>query len=160
MIVVRDEHLSAIRAHGERDYPGECCGLLIGRTEPDGRKVVVETFPIENAIDQEKRHDRSLITPRDLMRGEKHARTLGLEVVGNYHSHPDWPAEPSQFDLDHAWPTWSYIIVSVPKGKAGDLFSWEMQADRSRFNPEQLIKAELETPDSHQSQPGKTGLTS
>lgn len=139
MIVVSSEHIAAIRAHGEKDYPNECCGLLIGRTEPDGRKVVVETFPIDNAIAEGARHDRSLITPRDLMRGEKHARSKKLDVVGNYHSHPDWPAEASQFDLDHAWPTWSYIIVSVPNAKSADLFSWEMEPDRSRFNREELI---------------------
>ena len=139
MIVVSSEHIAAIRAHGEKDYPNECCGLLIGRTEADGRKVVAETFPIDNAIAEGARHDRSLITPRDLMRGEKHARSKKLDVVGNYHSHPDWPAEASQFDLDHAWPTWSYIIVSVPSAKSTDLFSWEMEPDRSRFNREELI---------------------
>ena len=139
MIVVKDEHLAAIRAHGEKDYPNECCGLLIGRTEGDGRKVVVETLPLQNAIPEGAQHDRMLITPRDVMRGEKHARSLGLDVIGNYHSHPDWSAEASQFDLEHAWPTWSYIIVSVPKGRATDLFSWEMEPDRSRFNSEELI---------------------
>lgn len=143
MIIVTAEHLAAIRAHGEKDYPNECCGLLIGRTEADGRKLVVETLPLQNAIPEGAQHDRTLITPRDLMRGEKYARSKQLDVVGNYHSHPDWPAEASQFDLDHAWPTWSYIIVSVPKGKATDLFSWEMEPDRSRFNREELIEAEL-----------------
>ena len=73
------------------------------------------------------------------MKGEKYARSKGLDVIGNYHSHPDWPAEGSQFDLEHAWPVWSYIIVSVPAGKSTDLFSWEMEPDRSRFNAEELI---------------------
>jgi proteasome lid subunit RPN8/RPN11 len=141
MIVVTTDHLAAIRAHGEKDYPGECCGLLIGRTEADGRKVVIETLPLQNAIPEDARHDRTLITPKDLMRGEKYARSKGLDVIGNYHSHPDWPAEASQFDLEHAWPTWSYIIVSVPKGKSSDLFSWELEPDRSRFNAEELIES-------------------
>jgi proteasome lid subunit RPN8/RPN11 len=140
MIVVKAEHLAAIVAHGEKDYPNECCGLLIGRTEPSGRKVVVETLVIENASAEEAKHDRSLITPRDLMRGEKYARSKRLDVIGNYHSHPDWPAEPSQFDLDHAWPTWSYIIASIRAGRGTDLFSWELEPDRSRFNSEELIK--------------------
>ena len=147
MITVTREHLAAIRAHGEKDYPGECCGLLIGRTEADGRKVVIEILPLQNAIPEGARHDRTLITPRDVMRGETYARTRGLDVIGNYHSHPDWPAEPSQFDLDHAWPTWTYIIVSVPKGGATELFSWETEPDRSRVNPEKLIEAELITKD-------------
>ena len=139
MITVKPEHIAAIKARGEASYPNECCGLLIGRTEPDGRKIVVETFLIDNAIDEGKQHDRSLITPLDLMRGEKYARSKQLDVVGNYHSHPDWPAEPSQFDLDHAWPTWSYIIVSVPEAKATDIFSWEMEPDRSHFNAEDML---------------------
>ncbi len=64
MIVVRASHRAAIVAHGEKDYPNECCGLLLGRTEPSGRKVVVETFVIDNASPEGARHDRSLITPR------------------------------------------------------------------------------------------------
>jgi len=139
MIAVSTRHLAAIIAHGKKDYPNECCGLLVGRTDKDGRKVVEETLPIENASPDEARHDRSLITPKDLMRGEKYARSKQLEVVGNYHSHPDWPAEPSQFDLDHAWPTWSYIIASIREGKGSDLLSWELEPDRSRFNAEEII---------------------
>ncbi len=139
MITAKREHIAAIRSHGESTYPNECCGLLIGRTEADGRKVVVETYPLVNAIPEGKQHDRTLITPLDLMKGEKYARSKGLDVIGNYHSHPDWPAEGSQFDLEHAWPVWSYIIVSVPAGKSTDLFSWEMEPDRSRFNAEELI---------------------
>jgi proteasome lid subunit RPN8/RPN11 len=76
------------------------------------------------------------------MRGERYARERGLEVVGNYHSHPDDRAVPSQFDLDHAWPTWSYIIVSVREGTALDLRSWEMETDRSRFNEEELAESD------------------
>ncbi|MEO5763063.1 MAG: M67 family metallopeptidase [Vicinamibacteria bacterium] len=138
MISVKAEHLSTIKSLGEAAYPNECCGLLIGRTHDDGRKVVVETFEITNAIADGAQHDRSLITPQDLMRGEKYARSKQLDVIGNYHSHPDWPAKPSQFDLDHAWPTWSYIIVSVPDRKATDIFSWELEPDRSRFNSENI----------------------
>ncbi len=139
MIAVGTQQLAAIIAHGEKDYPSECCGLLIGRTEPDGQKTVAEIFPIENASPAETKHDRSLITPKDLMRSEKYARSKQLDVIGNYHSHPDWPAEPSRFDLDHAWPTWSYIIVSVREGKGCDLLSWELEPDRSRFNAEEII---------------------
>ncbi len=85
-------------------------------------------------------HNRSLILPKELLRGERYAREKKLDVVGNYHSHPDHPARPSQFDLDHALPVWSYLIVSVLKGKVADLRSWEMEADRTKFNAEELIK--------------------
>ena len=76
------------------------------------------------------------------MRGEKYAREKGLDVVGFYHSHPDDRAVPSQYDLEHAWPTYSYIVVSIEKGRADDLRSWEMEPDRSRFNEEAISEAQ------------------
>jgi proteasome lid subunit RPN8/RPN11 len=139
MIVVETEQLDEIRRHGERDYPHECCGLLIGRFDADGGgKLVSEIYPISNAREEEAKRNRFLIHPEELMRGERHARNLSLDVVGFYHSHPDHPAIPSQYDLEHAWPTYSYVIVSVREGLAGDLYSWEMEADRSRFNAEEI----------------------
>jgi proteasome lid subunit RPN8/RPN11 len=62
-----------------------------------------------------------------------------LEVIGFYHSHPDHPAIPSQYDLDHAWPVYSYIIVSVKAGDSQDLRSWEMEPNRSRFTEERVF---------------------
>lgn len=138
LITIDKERLAEIRAHGERDYPYECCGMLLGRYEPDGRKVVVETYPISNAREESAKRNRFLIEPHEVMEGERYARSRKLEVVGFYHSHPDCPAVPSQYDLEHAWPTYSYIIVSVNQTQAGDLFSWEQQADRSRFDPEEI----------------------
>jgi proteasome lid subunit RPN8/RPN11 len=135
MIALTAEHLAEIREHGERDYPFECCGLLIGRFETD-RKVVIETYPISNAREEEAKRNRFLIRPEELMRGERHARDQGLDVVGFYHSHPDDRPMPSHYDLEHAWPTYSYIVVAVENAKAADLKSWEMESDRSRFNEE------------------------
>ena len=142
MIVLSDALVEAITRHAEREYPHECCGLLVGRMETDGRKTVLEIYAVSNAREEAARHNRSLILPEEYLRGERYARERRLDIVGNYHSHPDHPAVPSQFDLEHAWPTWSYIIVSVREGKAVDLRSWEMEADRSRFNEEQLIQRE------------------
>jgi proteasome lid subunit RPN8/RPN11 len=136
MIEVTEEQLAGIRQHGERDYPFECCGLILGRFEGEGRKIVTETYSISNAREEAAKRNRFLIRPEELMRGEKYAREKGLEVVGFYHSHPDERAVPSKYDLEHAWPTYSYIVVSVEKGQAADLRSWEMEADRSRFNEE------------------------
>ena len=126
-----------IRAHGERDYPFECCGLLIGRFE-NGRKVVSETYAISNAREEEAKRNRFLIRPEELMRGEKYAREKGSDVAGFYHSHPDERAVPSKYDLEHAWPSYSYIVVAVENGRAADLRSWEMEPDRSRFNEEEI----------------------
>ena len=137
MITISKEQLREIREHGVRDYPYECCGLLLGRYRTEG-KVVTETYAISNAREESAKRNRFLIEPKELLRGEQYARSRDLEVVGFYHSHPDSPAVPSQYDLEHAWPTYSYIIVSTRADQAGDLFSWEQEADRSRFNQEEL----------------------
>ena len=138
MIEINEQHLSEMRRHGERDYPFECCGLILGRFESNGHKLVIETFPISNAREEEAKRNRFLIRPEELRRGEKYAREKGLDVIGFYHSHPDERAVPSKYDLDHAWPTYSYIVVSVEKGQAVDLRSWEMEPDRSKFNAEEI----------------------
>lgn len=137
MIKIAEAQLNEIREHGVRDYPYECCGLLLGRYRENG-KVVMETYPISNAREESAKRNRFLITPEELMRGERYARDHDLEVVGFYHSHPDSPAVPSNYDLEHAWPTYSYIIVSTSEGQATDLFSWEQQPDRSRFDREEV----------------------
>ncbi|MGB7209812.1 MAG: M67 family metallopeptidase [Pyrinomonadaceae bacterium] len=147
MIVLNEQVISSITAHAERDYPHECGGMLIGKFE-DGRKTVLETFPLENAREEEARHNRVLILPRDVMRAERYAREQKLDVVGYYHSHPESPAVPSQYDLDHALPVWSYVIASVIKGKVVDIFSWEMENDRSKFNQEEIERREIAT-DAH-----------
>ncbi|CAN5835072.1 M67 family metallopeptidase [soil metagenome] len=142
MIILSEEHIKQIEAHGEKTYPNECGGMLVGRFE-DGKKTVVELLPMENAMAESQQHNRVLITPKDVLKAERFAREKKLDVVGYYHSHPDHPARPSQFDLDHALPVWTYIIVSVVKGKAVDIRAWEMENDRSKFNEEDLIKEVL-----------------
>lgn len=137
MITIAEKQLREIREHGIRDYPYECCGLLLGSFGPEG-KLVTETYPISNAREESAKRNRFLITPEELMKGERYARQHDLEVVGFYHSHPDSPAVPSQYDLEHAWPTYSYIIVSTSADRANDLFSWEQEPDRSRFNQEEI----------------------
>ena len=139
MITLSEDRLVEIRKHGERDYPFECCGLMLGRFEAAGRKVVTETYQISNAREEEAKRNRFLIRPEELLRGEKYAREKGLDVVGFYHSHPDDRAVPSQYDLEHAWPTYSYIVVSVEAGRAADLRSWEMKSDRSQFDEEEIL---------------------
>ncbi len=142
MIEITETVAASITEHAERDYPHECGGMLIGRFD-EGKKTVVETFPLENAREEEARHNRVLILPKDVLRAERYARENGLDVVGYYHSHPDDRAVPSQYDLDNALPVWSYVIASVIEGKVVDIRSWEMENDRSRFNEEpfdQVIK--------------------
>src|SRR5712671_6754795 len=141
MIEFNEAHSQEMRTHGERDYPFECCGLMLGRFD-NSRKQVVETYPISNAREEAAKRNRFLIRPEELLAGERAAMQKGLDVVGFYHSHPDEAAVPSRYDLDHAWPIYSYIIVSVDEGSARDLRSWEMEDDRSKFNPEEISKGQ------------------
>jgi proteasome lid subunit RPN8/RPN11 len=137
MILLRTEHYNKILLHAEADYPYECCGLVVGRFFED-QKIILAAHPISNAREEESKRNRFLITPEEYARGEQRARQNGLDVVGFYHSHPDHPAIPSQFDLDHAWPLYSYLIVSVIKGEAVELLSWELAEDRTEFNIEKI----------------------
>ena len=126
---------AAIRAHGQETYPNECCGALIGR---DG--IVTETLALPNNTDEGPRR-RFKVTPGDYRSAEKRATELGGDLLGFYHSHPDHPARPSQYDLDHAWPFFSYVIVSVREGVSGDMTSWRLREDRSAFDEEDLKHA-------------------
>ena len=99
---------------------------------------MIETYPISNAREESAKRNRFLIRPAELLPGERYARDKKLEVVGFYHSHPDSPAVPSQYDLEHAWPTYSYIIVSTAGDGTGDLRSWEQRVDRSKFDEEEI----------------------
>ena len=134
-----------IRAHGAETYPHECCGALLGRDsssvlESDREKQapareILQLFPLVNRRDDSPRNRFSL-SAKDVLTAEKAAAEQGLEVVGWYHSHPDHPARPSEYDRDHAWPWYSYIIVSVQNGAPQDMTSWRLNDDRAEFSPE------------------------
>jgi proteasome lid subunit RPN8/RPN11 len=133
------DHIEAIKSHGERTYPEECGGLLLGVVE-DGALAVREVLPLDN-IRKDSRHNRVELDPLDYARAEREAAKRGLGVWGYYHSHPDHPAVPSGFDLEHApFTEWSYLVVSVRAGKAEDLRAWSLRADRSQFDEEEMIK--------------------
>src|SRR4051794_36833561 len=114
----------AIRAHGRETYPHECCGALIGRD-----RFVSETLALPNTTDEGPRR-RFLVRPSDYREAERRAAELGAELLGFYHSHPDHPARPLQYDLDHAWPTLAYIIVAVAAGKDDAMTVWYLKDDR------------------------------
>ena len=122
----------AIRRHGQETFPHECCGALVGR---DDR--VTDAVALPNTTEEGPRR-RFLVRPSDYREAERRASELGGELLGFYHSHPDHPARPSQYDLDHAWPYFSYIIVSVREGVPGEMTSWRLREDRSAFDPEDL----------------------
>lgn len=138
MLELTQQHRSEIEEHGRRAFPHECCGFLLGRTEGQTRRVA-KTLPATNERGEEERHNRFTITPVASLKAEKAARAEGLDIVGHYHSHPDAPARPSEYDLAHAtWPGYSFVIVSVRGGEPAELRSWLLSESRDRFDPEQI----------------------
>ena len=133
------DHVQVIRRHGEETYPHECCGAMLGRSESAG-KSVSRTLPIENAR-TDSAHNRFLVTDQDYVRVERQAAEEGLALLGFYHSHPDHSARPSQYDLDHAMPWFSYVIVAVANGEPGEMTSWVLAEDRSEFLEEEIVGA-------------------
>jgi proteasome lid subunit RPN8/RPN11 len=131
---LNDALVEEIRREGERAYPAECCGVLAGRL--GAVKEVLRLVPATNRRTDDPH--RYLISPDDLRRIEAELRSLGLEVLGCYHSHPDHPAAPSPFDTEQAWPWYSYIIVRVERGRAAELTSWVLDDDRSIMRAESV----------------------
>ncbi|MGI8588153.1 MAG: M67 family metallopeptidase [Chloroflexia bacterium] len=134
---ITSTHDEAIRRHAEAGYPNEICGVLLGR-EADGRKSVQELLVIANQFEEGEQYHRFLIAPQDMLRAERTARSKGLIVIGFYHSHPEDEAVASEYDRDHAWPWYSYIIVSVRAHQARDLRCWTLRDDRSAFDEESV----------------------
>ena len=126
-----------IRKAGAEAYPNECCGILLG-SEENGVNTVKALKPIENARESGEQYHRFLITAEEMMAAELEARKLGLEIVGFYHSHPDHPARPSDYDRDHALPFYSYIILRVAQGRPELMTSWRLQLSREAFDSEEL----------------------
>jgi len=122
----------AIRRHGVETYPNECCGALIGA---DG--VVLHASALPNTTEEGARR-RFLVRPSDYKQAEAEASRLKGELLGFYHSHPDAPARPSQYDLDHAWPFFWYVIVSIQQATPEKMTVWRLADDRSQFREETL----------------------
>jgi proteasome lid subunit RPN8/RPN11 len=125
-----------IRSHGRETYPNECCGALLGASGE-----VREAFALPNTTGEGPRR-RFLVRPDDYRDAERRAGERGLELLGFYHSHPDHPARPSQYDLDHAWPSFAYVIVSVRRGVPEEMTSWRLRDDRSAFDEEPITTVE------------------
>ncbi len=145
------KHLQTIYTHAETTYPEECCGIILGNLTSEG-KTVVEVMPTENAwnaetaaelpgddtLDYSKRQ-RYAIAPQVMLQAQREARDCKLNIIGIYHSHTDNPAIPSEYDRQLAWQEYSYIIVSVQNGKAGDIKSWSLD-DNHQFQQEVIEK--------------------
>lgn len=132
MIRMGGQALRTLEDDARRAYPHEGCGALLGRASAHGPRAVVRAVPLANTHEEE-RERRYLIGPDDVLRMEEAAEADGLELVGFYHSHPDHPAVPSEFDREHAWPWYVYVIVPVADGRPGRPRAWELAPDRSTF---------------------------
>ncbi|HUI89775.1 MAG TPA: M67 family metallopeptidase [Anaerolineales bacterium] len=136
MLWLSKDILFQIQAHGESSYPEEGAGFLLGT---DGAERAVQAiFPLSNSREDAARHNRYLITPEDYLKAELEAGRLRMNLIGVFHSHPDHPNRPSEFDRDWAQPYFSYVITSVDSGKAAGSRSWRLLEDRSEFVEEKI----------------------
>ena len=157
MIQISPQHLQVIRNHGEKTYPEECCGLLLGKQGDNGYNLVVEVWETENSWDgdavstfseitefgkrEASKYRSFTIAPQDMLKAQKYAHERQLGIIGIYHSHPDHDAIPSEFDRAVAWQEYSYVIVSVRSGKAVNVRSWVLD-EHSQFVEEMLSVSE------------------
>jgi proteasome lid subunit RPN8/RPN11 len=139
VIYISKEFEGDIRREGEKAYPDECCGVLFGDIDENQNKKLRRIEPIINSREESERYHRFLITPEEMMKSEMTARTLKMDVLGFYHSHPDCPAKPSDYDKEHALPFYSYIITSVNKGISDEFKSWELRDSRECFDEEEVV---------------------
>jgi proteasome lid subunit RPN8/RPN11 len=153
MIKIYSHHLQEMKTHAESTYPEECCGLLLGKINGE-IKTLIEVFPTENSWNDEAEQvfsgmekttspsstkcNRFSIDPKIMLKVQREARDRNLAIIGIYHSHPDYPATPSEFDRAIAWEQYSYIIISVQKGIACDLKSWNLSEKRQCFRNERI----------------------
>lgn len=132
-LILDQQQQAAMFAHARRGYPDECCGAIFGRVEGNER-VVVELREMENSWDPVERRRRFLISPQEFTRVEREADERGLTLLGFYHSHPDAPARPSEFDREHAWPWFVYPIVGVREGDPVELRIWQLRDERDGYD--------------------------
>jgi proteasome lid subunit RPN8/RPN11 len=135
---ISPELIKEIYSHGEAAYPEEGAGLLLGKVQGDDKQVTW-LLPLENSREDAARHNRYLLTPQDYILGEQEADRLGLDVLGVFHSHPDHPNRPSEFDREWAMPWFSYVITSINLGRALASRSWLLSEDRAHFVEEEIV---------------------
>ncbi|EAZ89451.1 Mov34/MPN/PAD-1 family protein [Crocosphaera chwakensis] len=152
MIYFSHQQLQQIHRHAQITYPEECCGLLLGNLDRDDKRVV-EVRETENSWTSEisdnlpnspssneqplSKKNRFTIAPYTLLQVQKEVRDRNLNIIGIYHSHPDYPAIPSTFDREIAWSSYSYLIVSLIQGKFIEIRSWKL--DKNQQFKEEII---------------------
>ncbi len=136
MIIIKKSDLDKIFDHGREGYPSEVCGIIMGTCD-DKAKAAQEVRKAGN-LNTERSHDRYEMDPKDILRAEREGTENGMEIVGFYHSHPDHPDAPSEFDRERAWPSYSYMIVSVNNGRDIKVRSWVINEETKKFEEEEI----------------------
>ncbi len=136
MLSLSSEQMAQIRQHAKAEYPRPCRGVLLGRVIGDDLRFVEEVVPLA-AEPQEGRQKQVIVIPAQMSEYEHEAAQRGLQVLGFYYSRPDHPARPGDQDRESALSGYSYLILSVQKGKPAEMHCWRVLADRSDFEREQ-----------------------
>lgn len=132
-LVFSDVQADQIAREAAAAYPNECCGIIFGR-EKGGERLVARLEAVPNAFDPSERYHRFSISPKQLMDADRAAGERNELVLGFYHSHPDHPAQPSEYDREHAWPFYSYVIIAVSSGQPGEMKSWQLNEASEQFD--------------------------
>lgn len=119
-------------------YPNECCGIIYG-VDRGNERVVSSLESVANVFDEVERYHRFSISPQQLMDADRRAGARKELVIGFYHSHPDHPARPSEYDREHGWPFYSYIIINVAKGVPGEMTSWLLNDQTEQFERQEIV---------------------
>lgn len=136
---LKPEFARQIEREGADAYPNECCGIMYGR-DGNGLRVVERLQAVNNAFEAEEQYHRFSISPKQLMESETTDASQVRLVLGFYHSHPDHPARPSEYDRQHAWPFYSYVIVSIAKRDPVDMTSWLLDEQSQTFRRQDIVE--------------------
>ena len=139
-IILTPQQHRQIEEEGSKAYPNECCGIMFGR-DVGGKRLVDRLMPVPNDFETGEQYHRFSISPKLLMQAEQNASENGDLVLGFYHSHPDHPARPSEYDRQYGWPFYSYIIVAIEKRVPAELTSWVLNETTEQFE-QQLVQKE------------------
>jgi proteasome lid subunit RPN8/RPN11 len=144
VLVLSPDLYQQIEQEGIRAYPNECCGVMIGRdvsnTDRSVSRIVERLQPLTNSFEKEEQYHRFRLDPLEYIQVEKTAGAEGKLVLGFYHSHPDCPARPSEYDRQHGWPFYSYVIVSILKRQPADMTSWLLDETTEQFGQEEIAR--------------------
>lgn len=135
-----------IEVEGQAAYPNECCGILIGRDVKVGgltRRIVDRLEPGRNAFETAEQYHRFSIDPAQQLKAQKSAEKEGKTILGYYHSHPDHPPRPSEYDREHAWAFYSYVIVEIAKGVAKEMTSWVLDDQSNAYSKQQIVEDDM-----------------